>query len=280
MFLLQARAGGSKGGNTTIQLYNLSQESIDIVSQPNSQVILEAGYYEDFEGEDRTLPIIFVGQTRSVKTVQSGEDRVTVIECTGGEMPNNYIKVSYYFDTKGSGDGEKPITANDVIEYCINLYGENGVSLGQYVGDAPVSDRVDYVQLRSPSETIFTNGYSFTGYLHQLMNKITSQVGYVWYITNGRLFVHPRGYTKSTEDGYILSLDIVKSIEPVIDNKKDKVSGVSVSTFLDARLSIDKQIVIEEGEYSGTYKIITADHSMDNELGAWDTRLTCQKLVQ
>ena len=266
-----SKAGGAKGGNTTIQLYNLSEESLAIVEQENAQVILEAGYYSDFEDEDRTLPLLFTGQTRQVKTIQSGEDKITVIECTAAQAVNDSVKVSKYF--------EEGNTLGTVLEYLIDIYGQNGVPLGQYVGRASTEDRVDYVQLLSPDDVPLTNGYSVTGFLHQALDKATAQCGYIWYIANGRLFVHPRGYTKSVEQ-FTLDNDLIKSIEGVIDNKKDKITGVTISTFLDARMSIDKRIEVTDGKFEGVYKIVQATHNLDNELGAWDTVLTCQSLVQ
>lgn len=287
-----AKAGGSKGGNTTIQLYNLSEESLAIVEQENAQVILEAGYYSDFEDEDRTLPLLFTGQTRQVKTVQSGEDKITIIECTAAQAVNDSVRVSKYFpESKASSEfpslteltgGRVTYEGNTlgtVLEYLIDIYGQNGVPLGNYVGRASTEDRVDYVQLVSPDDIPLVNGYSVTGFLHQALDKVTTQCGYIWYIANGRLFVHPRGYTKSVEQ-FILNNDLIKSIEGVKDNKKDKITGVTISTFLDARMSIDKRIKITEGKFEGTYKIIQATHNLDNELGAWDTVLTCQTLVQ
>ncbi len=266
-----SKAGGAKGGNTIIQLYNLSEESLNIVEQKNAQVILEAGYYSDFEGDDRTLPLLFTGQTRQVKTIQSGEDKITVIECTAAQSVNDTVKVSRYFDESS--------TLGTVLEYLIGVYGDNGVPLGQYVGRASVEDRVDYVQLLSPDDITLINGYSITGFLHQALDKATAQCGYIWYIANGRLFVHPRGYTKSVEQ-FVMDNDLIKSIEGVIDNKKDKITGVTLSTFLDARMSIDKRLAITEGKFEGTYKIVQATHNLDNELGEWSTTLVCQNLVQ
>lgn len=288
-----SKAGGAKGGNTIIQLYNLSEESLNIVEQKNAQVILEAGYYSDFEGDDRTLPLLFTGQTRQVKTIQSGEDKITVIECTAAQSVNDTVKVSRYFaesdssttssnledNLTGTNPSSNGNTLGTVLEYLIGVYGDNGVPLGQYVGRASVEDRVDYVQLLSPDDIILINGYSITGFLHQALDKATAQCGYIWYIANGRLFVHPRGYTKSVEQ-FVMDNDLIKSIEGIIDNKKDKITGVTLSTFLDARMSIDKRLAITQGKFEGTYKIVQATHNLDNELGEWSTTLVCQNLVQ
>ncbi|ASU03365.1 hypothetical protein [Pseudoalteromonas phage J2-1] len=287
-----AKAGGSKGSNTTIQLYNLSEDSLTTIEQKNAQVILEAGYYSDFSGEEKTLPLLFTGQIREVKTLQSGEDRITVMECTAAQAVNDSVRVSKYFPESDSSSEFPALTEltggsvsylgntlGTVIEYLIGIYGDNGVPLGQYVGRASEEDRVDYVQLFSPDDIPLVNGYSVTGFLHQALDKVTAQCGYIWYIANGRLFIHPRGYTKSVEQ-FTLDNNLIKSIEGVKDNKKDKITGVTISTFLDARMSIDKRIEITEGKYEGVYKIIQATHNLDNELGAWDTVLTCQTLVQ
>ena len=54
------------------------------------------------------------------------------------------------------------------------------------------------------------------------------------------------------------------------------ITGVKIVTFLDGRLDTDKRVKVLDGEYQGTYKVITKAHELDYEGEAWSTTLTCK----
>ena len=280
----------SSTSKTIISVYNLSKRTLDIIAKTNNYIILEAGY-----AQDKKLEMIFSGQVSDVTTVRQGQDLITELVCEDGYTPNNYIKISKKFT--------KDNTYGDVLSYLVGKYADNGITTGDFVdGWADIGSREvaipnstkilaqkalpqDYAQLPAliarPANTKTSNGLVLMGYLHQALDKVCAQMGYVNYITCGRLFVHPKGYTKMVEQ-FELSTNIMKSIRPMGSKATGGslgkgIEGISITTFLDGRLDVDKSIKILDGDHAGEYKIITKEHKLDYEGGSWDTLLTCTK---
>ncbi len=285
----------SSSTNTTIKIYNMCPETITIVAQTNNYVILEAGY-----AQDGKLPMLFSGQVQSHSTVKEGRDLITTLVCKDGYTPNNYVKISKKFD--------KEDTYGDVLTYLVAQYNSIGIATGDYIVDwADVTDRkvdtpysltsndgkvlaqssaiLEYpnipAMIARPSNSKLKTGLVLMGFLHQALDKVCSQLGYVNYITNGRLFVHPKGYTKMIEQ-FEFSSKLMKSIRPVGSkvtggSGSKGVEGVTITTFLDGRLDTDKSIKILDGKYKGVYKIITKSHKLEYRGAGWDTVVMCTK---
>jgi len=274
---LQMIADVSSNSNTgnqaacIIKVYNLSDETRAILENENNNVILEAGYAQDEE-----LKLIFSGQIFSYTTDKNGQDMITTIKCKDGFTPNNGIRISKYYSKT---TGNRPTTYEDVLTDLVKVFATNGIPTGFLeLGDI-TSDRQTYVQLRSPRETILGRGYSTVGFLRQAMDNVCNSLGYVWYITNGRLFCHPKGYTQMVEL-YEFGTDQLLSIrrtgdQTVTTSTGKGDSGVKIITFLDGRLDTDKMIRITDGKFQGDYKILTKAHSLDYRHGAWTTTVDC-----
>ena len=283
----------SGGSSTTIKIYNMAKATREIVERVNNYVILEAGYAQDEE-----LPLIFSGQVESFDTTREGQDLVTTLLCKEGYSPNNSIKVSKKFD--------KDTTYGDVINYLASVYEDNGIATGDIVIDwsegehtgrvSPLVNTTgtqilaakaipqDFAQipvmLARPANSKLVNGYSVFGYLRQALENVCKQIGFVCYITNGRLFVHPKGFTKTIEE-FQISSSILKSIRKTESKATGSslgtgITGVKIVTFLDGRFDTDKRIKVLDGEYQGSYKVITKTHELDYEGDAWSTTLTCK----
>ena len=285
-------ANSSNTSQTIISLYNLHPSTLDIIAQANNYVILEAGYAEDLQ-----LEMIFTGQVETHNTTKKGQDVVTELTCSDAYTPNNYVKISKKFT--------RDQTYGDVLTYLADQYKANGITTGDLVKDwadidyrepvfpdlvdglilSPFAVPQDYSQLppllTKPANLKMPRGMVLTGFLHQALDRVCAQLGYVSYITNGRLFIHPKGYTRMVEQ-FELSTSIMKSIRPMGSKSGGGslgkgIDGISITTFLDGRLDIDKTIKVLDGKYAGEYKIITKEHKLDYEGSAWNTLLTCTK---
>lgn len=264
---ITSRSGAGNTSKTLLQIYNLSPETLEIVEKVNNYVILEAGY----SGEE--LNIIFTGQVSDFKTQRDGQDVVTTLTCGDGYIPNNTIRLSKSFPANTK--------ANTVMEYLIQRYKDSGVALGEYVAQIDDKDKVEYVQLAPPATTTFSMGYSLSGFLSEELKELCESIGYVNYITNSRLFIHPKSYTKTTErfiytTNQLYSIRKTGSTTSTTNSKQDV--GVEITMQLDGRLGVDKQVEIQDGEFSGIYKILTCNHAIDYRDGAFDTQVTCKKL--
>lgn len=265
----------SKAGNatqsTTISLYNLSDETLDIVERVNNYVILKAGFLD--KGSTDKMGIIFSGQVKEFSTRKEGTDTVTELVCGEGYIPNNTVRISKAFP--------EGVTADTIFKYFIKQYKEAGVPLGQYTAQAKDNEIVDFVQLRRPPETEFPMGYSINGYLVNELNRLCKSIGYVSYIVNGRLFVHPKSFTKVIER-YTVSEDDIYSVRKTAKttsttNSKSDI-GVAVKLPLDSRFNVDKQLEILDGRFKGIYKIESCSHVVNIRRGNFETSLSCKQI--
>ncbi len=258
----------SSAGATTLKLYNLASETLDIVEKVNNYVILKAGYYSDEE-----IGIVFSGQVKSFSTRTEGQDTVTELTCGEGYIPNNSLRVVKSFPEK--------TTADKVLRYIIARYQDSGVPLGQYTAQVADSEIVDYVQIKRPPETVFEMGYSLNGFLINELKRLCKSIGYVHYIVNGRLFIHPASFTKVVER-YQVSTDSIYSVRKqststgTTNSKVD--AGIDISVPLDSRFNVDKQIEVLDGAYKGVYKILSCSHNINYRQGVYDTSMSCKQI--
>ncbi|AKO60919.1 baseplate hub [Pseudoalteromonas phage H101] len=264
-------AGNSNTGKQAgcvIKIYNLSDETRAQIEDVNNYLILEAGYAQDDE-----LKLIFSGQIFNFNTEKQGQDLVTTLQCKDGFTPNNGVRVAKTY--------AKGLTYADVLYDLTRIFADNGIPTGQLEMEPLLADRQTYVQLRTPQETILRRGYSAVGFLRQIMDNVCNSLGYVWYITNGRLFCHPKGYTKMVEL-YEFNTDQLLSIRRTGDQTVSTSTGkgdvgVKIVTFLDGRLDVDKMIRVTNGQYQGDYKVLSKSHSLDYRNGGWTTTIECKK---
>lgn len=273
-------AGNSNTGKQAgcvLKIYNLSDETRAIIENENNYVLLEAGYAQDEE-----LKLIFSGQIFSFSTEKQGVDTVTTVYCKDGFTPNNGIRVSKTFPKKTQvNGGDRYTTYEDVLLSLVDIFKQNGIPTG-FLELQPVQDpRETFIQLATPSEVKLLRGYSAVGFLRQIMDNVCNSLGYVWYITNGRLFCHPKGYTKMVEL-YEFNTDQLLSIRRTGDQTVSTSTGkgdvgVKIVTFLDGRLDVDKMIRVTNGQYQGDYKVLSKSHSLDYRNGGWTTTIECKK---
>jgi hypothetical protein len=265
---ITSSSNSSSSSKTTIKIYNLSKPTLEIVERLNNYVILEGGFESDPE-----LKLLFTGQVSNFETRKEGSDLVTTLTCGDGYTINNDVRIDKSYP--------KGVAMEVVIRDLISQYQKIGVAIGNFTPSVPVTQRTDYVQVRTPAETIYPKGYSVHGYLKDVLKQVCESVGYVSYITNGKLFVHPKGYTTTVEQ-FEYSIDGLYSAQrtasPANGSGGKEDIGLSLSVPLDGRLDVDKQLVVLDGDYSGTYKILTKVHKMSYPNGEWVTNLTCKKL--
>ncbi len=260
----------SSQSGCVVKVLNISEETLSIIEQENNYVVLSAGYAQDDE-----LAMIFSGQVFDYTTDKEGENLVTTLKCKEGYTPTNAVRIAKKF---AAG-----LTYADVLLELANEYARNGIPTAQLELESINEFRQTYIQLRTPNETVLKKGFSAVGFLRQIMDNVCESLGYVNYITNGRLFVHPKGFTKTIES-YQFTTDQIKSIRRT-GSQKGNIStgkgdrGIKITTFLDGRLDTDKRIEILDGTYQGNYKIISKAHTLDYRNGEWTTVVECKEVA-
>ena len=261
------KTGGGSSASCSIDIVNLSEENRELVSKTNNYVILKAGY------KNQELPMIFSGQVIDGYSKRVGTEIITTLVCSDGYIPNNNLRITKTYPRNS--------TATTVINDIIKVYQKNGIALGSFVQTASVKERTNYVQIDSLNDIIYKNGYSVTGYLVDVLTSLCKGVGYTNYIANGKLYIHPVGYTKQVEvfdynpdQMYSVYNSTAATTSP--SGKED--IGLEVTVQLDGRLGVDKHVRITSGKYAGTYKITKLSHTLNFEDSPWETTFTCRKL--
>lgn len=265
----------SNSNSSIIKVFNLSKQTRGIIEKKGNYVILRAGYAQDEE-----LRIIFVGQVEEFETSKQGSDLVTTLKCIDGQMPTNSVRISKKFS--------RDVTYGTVMNYLVDTYERNGIARGDIMLGGWLYAPSNYQNLpvitQQPINYKLINGYSCTGFLHQILDNLCKQLGFVSYITNGKLFIHPKGYT-STVEQYEFTSKQMKSVRKSGSTTSNTsvsngLDGVKITTFLDGRLDIDKRIKILDGDHQGTYKIITKSHELDYKFGSWDSTIICTQVKE
>lgn len=251
-------------GNTTIQIYNASEETRNKLEKQNAYVILEAGYGD-------LLGTIFTGNIIDFDTEKSGTDVVLTLTCSTAQIPIKTSRVSISYSPSYQGG-----TYGDIIRDIVQQMKAGGIAEG-----IVVTSRATVANLPVPDNTPIKGGFSFRGYTSQLLDKICEQFDYTWYITLNELYIHPKFYN-SFGVKYTLEEFQVKSIRPAQDTTNisptlKRPTGLKVITLLDYRMKTGESIEIAFGQYAGTYKILTVEFDLSyDDGGPWDNVLTLE----
>jgi|26BtaG_2_1085354.scaffolds.fasta_scaffold02386_6 hypothetical protein len=249
---------GKNSQPAVIKVFNLSDTTINFITAESS-VILRAGYQKD-----EALPAIYTGQVVKVSTERVGPDYVTTLVCSDGA---NILKNAKYFKTY-----PKNTTYENILSDLISQF----VSKGIVQGDFTVNER---------TSKAITRALVREGSLSASLSAVCNEIDYGWYITLGKLNVHPK-----EQNGLIESVDIIETnVKGVISQNDDKSStstfskaskpqGIKLTTFLNGNITTNTTLKVKFGDYQGDYKIQSVSHKLNFRGDAWDTEIECQRI--
>lgn len=254
---------GSSDEKSTLTLYNLNKETLDVLNQEGCVVRVYAGYEED-------ISLVYSGDILTVEPRTEGQDITYVVGCKDGAIDLKNTKVSIQY-------AESFSMANIVRDLASRF---PSASLGTTALDSLESKYV-------------TGGYTCQGTLSSVFDKICQKYELTYSRFNGRISVRPDqliqglpDYAIVNKNTYELSGDNIKTLEPTIKNngkltkQKNIKSGIQLTTYL-IPISLDQFITIpsEANEkYTGTYKITSINFSLDSRNGPWDVSLKCEPM--
>lgn len=301
---LKAKIVQSKetGGATTIELINLSDEVINSIKK-NSILIVRAAYSTTVGEALSTsvgvgtvdLPDVFVGQVAAVDVNQDDVDVITKILCGDAVTVQRNSRTSLTFGPMTTRKG--------VLLGLIGVINTHGIPLGRF--QEPESGTLEYKRLYSP----YFSGYSLQGYTLQELEKSCNAIGLRCFVALGKLYIEPAASTvetviplaiqaptnsaKSAEiitvtpinvKGQVNKTDSDASNTPTNSNGTKDKKSLSLTTYLDARISIDKVMRLQEfdsvfdDDVNGEYKITSVVHQLDYRGGKWETIVTLEGL--
>lgn len=234
----------NRTNSATIEVYNLSEESLKILDTDYPAAVFEAGYL-DTGGPKR----LFAGQVTNVSTRKSGTDVVCQITMGSGYVNLNHETLS---DLVPPGNNVK-----DAIE-----------KLRKAIG----ADRGVYNGTNLNNEIIY--GYPLSGTPKEMLDELAEKYQLDWQLDDGVLYVHDndRAATEQFQLAYVISpfTGLIERPYRVSGDrrrsKKDKVKkpGIQMKILLNPEIKAGDIIQIEEGLLKGWYKVDSIRHS-----GSW-----------
>lgn len=234
----------NRTNSATIEVYNLSEESLKVLDTDYPAAVFEAGYL-DTGGPKR----LFAGQVTNVSTRKSGTDIVTQIT-----MGSGYTELNHE-------------TLNDVVPP-----GNNVQDAIEKLRKAIGADRGVYNGTNLNNEIIY--GYPLSGTPKEMLDELAEKYQLDWQLDDGVLYVHDndRAATEQFQLAYVISpfTGLIERPYRVSGDKrrskKDKVKkpGVQLKILLNPEIKAGDIIQIEEGLLKGWYKVDSIRHT-----GSW-----------
>lgn len=242
-----------KTNSASIEIYNLSNESLKLLDVDYPAAVFSAGY------RDIGIKRLFAGQVTNVTTRKSGTDRITQIL-----MGAAYTELNHEVMSQLVAPGR---TVKDVAEDIRKAI--PGVSRSVFNG----------TNLNNP----IIYGYPLQGTPKDMLNELSEKYNLDWQIDDGVLYIHDndRGnsekfeyayvvskYTGLIENAYRASGDIRRSTKD-----KAKIQAIQMKILLNPDIVPGDIILLEDVLFNGYYKITDMRHTGDWRGQAWYSEL-------
>lgn len=295
----------SEGRQTcVVSLYNLSDNTLSKI-KAGYTLIFNAGYKTQEE-----LPIAFCGDIISVITNKEEKDRVTNIIIEEGKYAQENITGKFIFDRDISGVLNYVDMINIVAEH-IRQYGitveVNSDNMNYPDYNVPVDDRSvvrksigvergwderrvtskePHSSWKSPLKGLVFNGNVFT-----TLTTLCNEVDHIWFFSKGVLYIQHKSLT-TLHDAYLITPDVVIGNITYFDETAGQTtqsermesvegnSGISFSTFFDAKIALENNIRVSYGAYAGDYVVTELSHNLNWQGTPWQSTVKCKQVSQ
>lgn len=223
----------SKETNTgTVEVYNLSDETIGLLEQKDAFAILKIGYGDDIPST------IFLGDIVTYAHDYKGSDIITKITLKDGYVSLLEKRVSLSFS--GNSNTKQIL---DKIVSDLNLIKPNYSDLPNY---------------------IYKQGFSFSGYLGKALTIILNRIGHEWTISNNVLIISEPNKPKddaisqylSPETGLINKPKRLKETNPLLQSGNKKlIDGWSFESLIIPSILPKSLIKVSSRDINGIFLV-------------------------
>jgi len=245
----------AKRNSCAIEIYNLSDQSLDLIDEEYIAAEFSAGYH------DVGLAKLFSGQVIQKSTRKSGADRVTQIQMGTGYTDLNHTALS-----KLVAPGR---TIKDVMEEIRKTM--PGVSRGVYAG----------VNLNSS----VIHGYPLIGNPKAILDNLSETYGIEYRVNDGVLYANDANGTidENYNEAYVVGRDsgLIElpyrtSGDPLRTKKdKQKKEGVQWKMLLNPNIIPGTILKLEDDRLGGWYKVTEIRHYGSFRENDWYTDVYC-----
>lgn len=252
----KASSNKDRTNSATIEIYNLSDDSLKLIDVDYPFASLSVGYREI------GLKQIISGQVTDVTTRKSGTDRITQVT-----IGSAYTKLNHELISKTLPPGR----ARDAFE---ELAKQIGVSRTVF----------NSVNLNSP----IINGYPLSGTKREMLDELSEKYSVDWQIDDDTLYVHDadRGNSEKFELAYVVSKytglieNAYRASGDVRRSDKDKVKKPSIQfkMLLNPDIVAGSILKLEDTLIKGWVKVDSLRHTGSYRSNDWFTEVQCSMI--
>lgn len=236
------------GNNGTVTIYNLSENSRNLIKSIDDKLELLVGYEES-----GVLETILKGNISSFNHNFSKPNIITTLEVGDGEKILQESKISLSYSGR--------VSMRNILKDVVSKFG---------------FDQKLKFDLLNIKDKILNNGFSFSGLSKTVMDKLTKSMGLQWSIQNDELKIYSNDETDtytlinlSSNTGLIGSPIKSKIKKGKKDDQKD-VDGWKVTSLLQPKAEPGGRVIIDSKvlPINSEFKIINVTHNGDNRNGS------------
>lgn len=248
------KTDSSEINNSTIKIYNLSQETSSKVTVADNHIQLRAGY------RDETIAAIFFGTVFDGRRYKEGTDYVTELNVQDGRaaVMGGYISCSY----------AKDVAASTVVEDVLNAIG------------LPFKG-----QENIPSGETYPSGFAHIGMATDALRKILNRFDLSYTIQNEMLYILKEGEAAdktglrlTPETGLLTIPQPISDKTEEDDSEADAKNGWRFSTMLFPELIPGAACKVEASTFTGDLLIHKATYEGDNWDGSFKIDIEAEAL--
>lgn len=243
---------GKETNTASLEIFNLSKESLGLLEQNDVSIILKIGY------DDEEFTTLFIGNVVEYEYDYDDVDLVVKVKLKDGYIPLTQKRLALSF------------ASNSNSKQIINrIAGELNLTKGDY----STIPNINYAQ-----------GFSFVGSPSNALDIVLARIGYEWTIANNVLIITKQNETNSKtvvqylspETGLLNSPKRFKS-EQTKETKARKTScrdnklinGWNIECLIIAGLVPKSLIKVKSAEVEGVFLIKNVRFNGDTEYGDW-----------
>jgi hypothetical protein len=251
------KTGTSDKNTCTLQIYNLSKETRNVLNIPGSLLTVNAGY--------DNAETIFVGNIYYTTSKKSYPDIIFVIEAKDGEDALELTRDSVSF--------KEGVSIKQILKAVQNKF--------------KIALKTDIKKLIFDNKS-YGSGFCFTGKLKGLLDTICKDANLQWSVQNNQLkFYNNRSLDYTTTIYINQDTGMINSPERIKISKGEKtdkveIDGICIVSLLQPKAEPGGVIEVSSEEIGEKkqFKIDTVEHSGDNFDGDFQSTIEAVEIVK